>query len=70
MNEFGVATVGDEQYVLFGYNVFDAVVAHLQQCASGSKEIDELFRQVGAAVRPKAASNASAHYHAISIVHV
>ena len=70
MNEFGVSPVGYKQNVFFGYNALNAVVTHLQQCASGSKEVDELFGQVGAAVWPKAASNASAHYHAISIVHV
>lgn len=45
-----------------------AVVAHLEQRAAGAKKVDKLFGHACAAVGPEPASDASAHYHAVSVV--
>jgi hypothetical protein len=68
LNQRGILLVGYNQYMLFGNDRQDAVVAHLQKASACAQEIDKLFWTRGAAIRPKAASNATAHYNAITMI--
>ena len=68
LDEFAVALVGDEDDILVGNDTLQAVKRHLQEAASCTEEVDELFGACGLAEGPKSAAHTAAHDHAVSVI--
>jgi hypothetical protein len=60
--------VGGHEDILLGDELHIPVISLLDERASRTEEIQELFGQLWAAIRPKAASHATAHDEAIRML--
>ena len=62
-----VTIVGDHNYIAWRDDIAQTVGGHLQQRATCTKEIYELFGTILAAVRPETAADAATHNHCITM---
>ena len=68
LHKRSVESVGNHKNVVNGNYVLHTVERHLDKRATGAKEINKLFWEISATIRPESATDSATHNYAISVV--